>query len=444
MKNTELPSWSRHVIRLDEDKVYRTIRKEHDDTWENFQKISETPEISKFFPAIIRMDKGLNGANSVLVVERLKYYTFVYEWTPLMLFDAMSFMVEFVRVLDSRGLGLRDGHSYNIFFTMGRFFFIDFDSVISGKSGYSCWIEIVEWFLNPLILCCRGEFQRSSYVLTHAMLGIKEKDIKGYLTDDEYGKYAKKISCSRELMERGMISEAVDILYEYTQENWKPAEPQENTSQWTHYYAECDNGSQPIQITGKQKAVLDAVKRLNPSSLVDIAGNSGWYSVAIVKELSIPAVCFDCDYDCIDMAYLRGKRNSVKYTMAYANFISPTPDCCYLLPGDNPYMGHRGPGVKTRFKSECALFLAVIHHLVFTFKMTFENIFMQLADFTDKYAIIEFCKPEGDPNSFSWYDPSVAWYNEDVFIKELEKHFDVIERLDAQSKCRPIFVCRKK
>ena len=81
----------------------------------------------------------------------------------------------------------------------------------------------------------------------------------------------------------------------------------------------------------------------------------------------------------------------------------------------------------------------MIHHLVFSQQLTFDEIINQLALFSDRYMIIEFIDIN-DKYIDYFIKKDFDWYNIDNFVKALKERFEIIDRKSSTpSETRKIF-----
>jgi hypothetical protein len=83
-------------------------------------------------------------------------YIYPFEWTLSMLIDAAYLVLNLLRKLDSIGLGLKDGHPYNISYNKGNFCFIDFGFIIQQKTPLWMFHEFINTFVNWIICKTKG------------------------------------------------------------------------------------------------------------------------------------------------------------------------------------------------------------------------------------------------------------------------------------------------
>lgn len=112
----------------------------------------------------------------------IESFVYPFEWSPLMLKDAGVFVIELMLELDKAGLGLKDGHPFNVAFNNGSFKWYDFGSIILGKTLRSAINEFISTFVNPLMLMSLGYYQKA---ITNMQMPLSYQDIYGYLNEEQ-------------------------------------------------------------------------------------------------------------------------------------------------------------------------------------------------------------------------------------------------------------------
>ena len=104
------------------------------------------------------------------------------------------------------------------------------------------------------------------------------------------------------------------------------------------------------------------------------------------------------------------------------------------------------PRFAERLNADCALCLALVHHLYFgKYQMTFERIIRLCSFYCKKFAIIEFI-PSNDPFLREAYESSGRYgsYNEAQFVSALRTAFEVVAVSPSFPAGRSLWILRKK
>lgn len=198
---------------------------------------------------------------------------------------------------------------------------------------------------------------------------------------------------------------------------------------WDEYQDdELLNLDKPELWTNKSNKVIEMIKKVNANSIIDIAGNSGFFCFAMAKEYKQCIVC-DLDETAIEKSY-----NKIK-DEKYDN-ITPV-----VMNFKKIYMKLGQMTEEERFKSDLVLAIALEHHLVFLEQLTFDEIFERLSGFSNKYLLIEFTMSENEFIS-KWMNEDFSWYTYENFLESLNKKFKVLFT-DNYEKDRILLMCEK-
>jgi len=100
----------------------------------------------------------------------------------------------------------------------------------------------------------------------------------------------------------------------------------------------------------------------------------------------------------------------------------------------------------SRAKSELAMGLALIHHLCIAKNISMEHVAEMMAQFSTRYAIVEFVPKEDPKVQFLLKDRTdiFSGYNESNFVACFEKWFDVKELHQCSHSKRVLYFFRKR
>ena len=190
--------------------------------------------------------------------------------------------------------------------------------------------------------------------------------------------------------------------------------------------------------------VSEMIERINPDTIVDLAGNMGWYGTYWHKNLKY-ALIVDYDYNCIDYLWKKMCINKMSNVVPiYMSVCVPTLD--YYR--DDAISGSAvEPWRKSavdRFRSEVVIALAIVHHLAFAQQLSFAEIIGQFTLFTSRYLIVEFIE-QNDQYITNFLKNGFEWYTKENFVRELKKNFKILEtRLSTPCETRTIYLCELK
>jgi hypothetical protein len=417
------------------NKVFRAISSE---ATPFYKKLIE----SAFFSELV--EKGLIETTIAslklkdygMIVEHRKIPVVSYptEWSGEMLRSAALLTLELNKELATHGLELKDAHPWNILFEGAIPKFIDFGSIqkIENQNNWKAIKEFVGMFLNPLRLMGAGypSEARAHYIDKKTNKGkrVSKQDMANtYLAKKEIVKAAKVMVTSEAYLKMPRI-EAIDFLHKLISDITIPLPK----TTWSDYCHEEINEETKKEWMQKRRTVDEIIAKIRPETLLDIGSNTGWFS-KLASTYGSRVTAFDLDEPSVNRLFLNKEARSYGILPLVMNFTNPTPAYGIEL---------RCEAATDRYKCDMVLGLAIVHHLCFTHKMSFEDIIGKLAKFSNKYLVIEFI-PKDDIHVAKWIKSGYDWYTTENFKKELNRHFTTIEELPSNPAPRSIFLCKK-
>lgn len=190
-------------------------------------------------------------------------------------------------------------------------------------------------------------------------------------------------------------------------------------SEWGDYHSRvglyANDGN--VNLSSRMEWVVNAVKDLSPTTVLELAGNQGILSRALSKLPGLKQViCSDFDEKSIDQLLVR---------LSDTDKVHPA---CFDFMAD--LQGSLSADRAKRLKSDIVIALAVTHHLILTQQYSIDSIFTALASYTNKYVIVEFM-PLGLWDGKT-APPLPDWYNEPWFVENMTKHFRIIKRVSLE------------
>lgn len=433
-------------------------------------------------------DVELPGGPYDLVLEHEKapFISYPHEWSALMLKDAALFHLDLFRQLAPYGLTIKDMHPQNVVFDGARPVFVDFASLIplddltsqqylepAARTGLiSClWDRqglfvhemyrrmFEPYLLLPLEMMAQGRHARARERMLATTLNasrevITRNEVFGRYTSARFafeardrlrklslvGGDARKTRFFRRL--RNDV-EALDV--------WPPE------SGYASYYEEKDEafGFEPNDAwNAKQHTIFRVLDRLRAKTVLDLAGNTGWFAILAAK-VGANVVSFDIDEACADVLYERAKRDTLPVLSLVLDSTKPTPDVPALEYEDEPkHYGDEAPlllAATRRLKCELVMALAIVHHLALGQNRSFPEIVDMLDGFTGSHLAVEFVDKMdelivAEREFFPAYKANAAafgWYTEQNLVDELRKHFQRVEVLPSHPESRTILLCSR-
>lgn len=430
-------------LKGDEKYVYRNINGKYREFYSNFIKILNGSNVLKKYIVGTEISDYTNEQNEIILRhEKINAVNYPWEWSYGMLKDAALMFIDMNIELAKSGYFTKDSHSFNIIFKNNISCFIDLGSITKNNETINkSWIsEFATHFIYPLlyISCFNGVKYRKV---------IRNQPQKGFTTD-------KLKECSLRILSPKLIegflgyywlhtkaklvtNKNAQIAYLETLRRYvKNINIQYTNTEWSNYYDDQD-----ISITDKkkwndkQKAVCHVAENIEVKSVIDLAGNTGFYLdlFAYYNKNDTELFLFDYDEVCIDTKY---KEN--KYNCLVVDFLNIGEKVV------GSFQGHyfEYEPIDQRIKGDLVLCLALTHHLVFRQKCSFELIAEKLFLITNKYCLVEFI-PKEDIYVSEWYNDDYKWYNLENFQNALEKYFTIKKIYNSNLKFRKILLCQK-
>lgn len=427
------------------------------------------------------------GYEMMLEHARVPFVTFPHEWPASMLHAAAKFHLKLFQKLGEHGLTLKDWHPYNILFDGTEPVFVDFTSIIpatdlpkqaylageKAPGGFGKWDEYSialyrmykltyePYFGLPLVMMQQGRHAEAREKLVKTALNATESgmlrgevfagrsaaraayelnDLRLRMTLNERGPIKTRFFAHLSRMLDGMRVAVKGSAYSSYYEDKKEAFASEPSIDWTN----------------KQNVVHDALVRFDPSTVLDIGSNTGWFSLLAAK-LGSKVVGVDLDEACIDALFAAAHREKLSVVPLVANLMVPPPDIFAKTFEHEPSLSKIGgdkplyPSPEKRLQCEMVMALAIVHHLALGQGHSFERIASTLSGLASKHLCVEFVQRDDkmvvdDPGFFPAMTRSPAsfdWYHVDGFVSALKRHFDEIQVLPSFPSTRLMLLCSK-
>jgi hypothetical protein len=402
--------------------------------------------------------EGLEGYPLTLKHRTLSPVSFPYEWTSGMLRDAANLTLDICIKLTERDRVLQDASPWNIVFEGTRPIFVDFTSIVQQDPNllWAAYDQFCRLFLYPLALFAYlpGRIVRS--FLTDALNGVSPDEVAKLLParsvlrmrwlshrlhlprfilrivrrmgqERALNRMSGRLSPSRQARTSFLASLRRDV---------KGISLQTGRSHWAKYYVDIATFFQVSKFNAKQSTVARLVDELRPRSVVDIGCNRGGYSI-IAAMAGARVVCFDTDDDSVGLLYLLAREKQLNILPLVMDVLNPSPA--------GGWRARQFPSAPTRFKSEMAMALALVHHLAITQRQTFERIVPALADYAGKWLLTEFV-PLDDPRSqelLVTHRRDLSWYSLPGLLAVLRESFREVQLFPSFPVGRTLILCTR-
>lgn len=413
---------------------------------ELFVKLTELKYIPK---TIIDTSIDVEGHPLILWHEKC-FEVMLYEWSFEMYKDAAIFMLKLNKLCNEYGYELKDAHCRNVTFNNGKPIFVDIGSFIKRKgNGWCAKNEFIQWFYLPLILWHNGDYYNLRQILetddlytTYRLMPSKTVYETDYytkmLTCISYFqiKYRNKILKTRSKFIVFLARKINKLFFICLKKNLfgiskhyklpsiseiENIKKHNSITEWQDYHS-----TNVESRTKRFDRLAELIKIYCPKgkTVIDLASNSAEFPI-MLNRLGVFDHIIAADYDgnSIDKGYSKLEENSVVDCM-WTNVMRPVNLSSFI----------------PRVKSDIVIALALLHHLILRQHFHISVIMQRLADYSNKYVVVEFM-PLGlwDGN----YAPELpSWYSLEWFKEQFEKYFHLLH-IEVLEKNRIVFIGEK-
>lgn len=447
------------MVLFSENMVLRAIHEGHVEKTHELLESGLIDELvrRRLFPETRVSAHKVAGHSLVLEHKKIDPLIYPYEWSPEMLRRAGLCVLEVNQCANAYGYELKDAHPFNVMFSFGKAWYVDFGSFSKTKSP-SCWLageEFVNSYIRVLMLAEKGmpSFYRHAFLISgrgfngHEIM-VATNRLSSLIGARFTQKLLKLVAVYRigPTISDELISSRFPGLFMRTLaraflkskfapfrnidyaslENKLRSFKLSAKSEWGDYqdrsgfYA--PDGS--ISLSSRMKWIVDVVADLSPASILELAGNQGVLARELAKLPGMRRViCSDYDEKSIDQLLIRTDESD-RVDAACFDFMA---DLQGRLSGERA----------NRYRSDVVIALAVTHHLILSQRYAIDSIFSTFSAYTNKYLIVEFMPLglwDGEASS-----PLPDWYTESWFSENMAKYFRIVSRTALEDN-RIIFI----
>lgn len=396
------------------------------------------------FEEIVDEQPNVGFANLVLKTEKIPFVSYPYEWSFSQFKEAALLTLKINLIAIKYGMILKDASMFNVQFKGCKPIFIDLGSfeIYKNNSQWAGYQQFCRHFLAPLLLASYNDVRLIKLLLVNIdgidLLFVRKLlPIKSFLNSGVFlhillNTLALKKTSNKKinLKEQGLKSILVHLI-----DTIKKLKLKNKNSEWVDYYNKTNYSDSGLL----QKALIieKFIKELNVKTGLDIGANDGRFSKLLSNRL-IYTVSTDIDELAVEKNFIDASRDENDNLLSlHFNFANPTPSIGW----DNT----ERESFYARAKFDLVLALAVVHHFVITYDLSFEMIAKKFSQI-GKYLIIEFPLPKDEKVQFiSRNKPSQFLnYNIENFKIAFEKYFFELDNKFIESNNRVIFLYAKK
>ena len=382
--------------------------------------------------------------------------SYCYEWPMEMLRDAALLTLDICLRVSDHGLVLQDASPWNLVFDRTRPIFVDFTSVVpqDQKLLWVAYDQFCRLFLFPLALYryLPGRLVRA--LLRDSVSGVSADEtarllplhatvhmpwllgrlhlarfvlaiVRALGRESDLKRISSRFQPTREARRSFFISLRKDV---------RKIPRRIPKSRWVGYYADIQTFFHPSQFNTKQHTVAHLLAEIKPHSVVDIGCNRGGYSI-LAAIAGAKVVAFDTDERSVASLYQLARENKFEILPLVMDILNPSPSL--------GWRSEQLPAARQRFRSEMAMALGLVHHLVITYSQTFERIVQAFADYADNCLLTEFV-PLDDPRAqdlMVTVRKDLSWCSLEMYIHALRKTFSRVERFPSHPQGRTLILC---
>jgi len=393
-------------------------------------------------------------AHKILQPEPLSFVSYPYEWCFGQLKAAAIRTLQIQLAALKHGMILKDASAFNIQFHQGRAVLIDtlsFDPYSEGQiwEGYK---QFCQHFLAPLCLMASRDIRlgqlsrvhidgipldlasklmpRSSWLrpgmLMHLHMHARAQTAYAGSDPESSGKNKK----SRSLSRKGLVGIVSGLRSLIRKLDWKP-----EGTEWGDYYQATNYTDDAFAAKSKHiNAFLDEIK---PRQLWDLGANTGHFS-RLGSNRGLETVAFDIDPAAVEINFRQVRqRKETSILPLVMDLTNPSASIGWA--------GQERDSLTERGPVDCAMALALIHHLAISNNVSLDQIAQFFAGISD-HLIIEFV-PKSDSQVkrlLNSREDIFANYHEDGFEAAFQKKFDIRRRQVVEGSHRTLYWLSRK
>ena len=310
-----------------------------------------------------------NDLGPVLRISRLPFITYPYEWSFSQLKDAALLTIELMQEALSCGMVLKDASAFNIAFRKCRPVFLDHTSFEMYKDGmpWRAYRQFTMQFIVPLMLMQKVDLR---------CLGLLRQDIGGIPMDFAsrllpcytwlqpncllhihlHALFERKYSSDKAARNASFFpKKRLFALLESIQECLSSLKVPKQATEWARYYS--DNSYSASSFEYKKQAVNTFCAGEKVKCGIDLGANCGVFT-KIAAEHADSVIAADFDARAVEALYQMGKTQASDIQPMLLDLNNPSPNIGVLNSERDSFL--------KRTKADCALGLALLHHLRIT------------------------------------------------------------------------------
>jgi len=399
----------------------------------------------------IELDTDDTKVYKLLHPIQIPFQSYPFEWSYTQWRKAILAYLRINHIALKYGMILKDATPYNFYLTGGKAVMFDTSSFMFFKKNDS-WIayrQFCEKFLSPVALMHYNGAEWSKLTIAN-LNGMplsfvsKQLPIKSWFNlttllhihiHSKYSGY-NQLEQKENKKNKGFTLEKIKSLQKMifsTLSTWEKLH--QYKSHWSTYY-ENDIESQEY-LEDKEATIRKWLEIIKPKSVLDLGANTGKFSF-IAADYAERVISLEGDEKCVDEIEekISIKNNNI-FTLI-GNVAEPSPTLGFL--------NRATESIYKRGASDVVLGLALTHHLHISNRLSFEQISLIFASFSNEYLIVEFITITDNKVQLLIKNKKVDLnnYNQDAFINGLKVWFEINEIVELNKSKRVLYFLKRK
>ena len=388
-----------------------------------------------------------DNAYKVIKPQQIPFISYPYEWCFSQLKDAALLTLEIQSRAFNCGMSLKDCSAYNVQFVKGKPIFIDTLSFERHREGLP-WIayrQFCQHFLAPLALMSHVDIRLHQLLrvyldgiplsLASRLLPRRTRASFGLLSHihlhakaQERFSESSAPSTDRKVGRTSFLGLVDSLKSTVNKLSWQPG-----GTEWHEYYDMTNYSSAAFE--RKQQIVAEMLDSITPRprSVWDLGANEGLFS-RIARSKGIRTVSFDIDPAAVETSYLQSQSGEQDGLLPLIlDLTNPSPGIGWENQ-ERMSLIERGP-------ADCAMALALIHHLAISNNLPFSKIAQFLGNIC-RSLIIEFV-PKDDSQVrklLSSREDIFSEYQQQIFEAEFGRVFSIEHSEPIQDSERTLYL----
>ena len=340
----------------------------------------------------------VGDVTKVIRPEEIPFISYPYEWSFSQMQDAALATLEIEKRALRLGMTLVDASAYNIQFLRGRPVLIDTLSLRQAVGGepWTAYGQYCRHFLAPLALMGLKDIRLGQLLRVHldgipldlasSLLPFRtRRRLPLLLHLHIHAKSQKRFEGRQVRVARGKVGrQALLGLIDSLESGIRKLHWSASGTEWAEYYDDTNYTAEGLD--DKRKAVEEFIGEVRPRTAWDLGGNIGTFG-SIAAAAGAHTVSFDIDPACVEMNYLRVRRENEKNLLPLLlDLTNPSPGAGWENK-ERMTLFERGP-------ADAVLALALIHHLAIGNNVPLDKVARFFAQ-TGRHLLIEFV-PKSD------------------------------------------------